>query len=103
MPIKLTPEQLDDVATKIACYDNGGKSADRYTVAYLEDVQDQPWVRGRKQYSCVGMSAEPFHPQGVGQHSTCMLGRHLGKKIAFADLPEDCQRLVLRDLYGENK
>ena len=77
----------------IRCYDDGGKSVDRYTVVYM----DQP-ESGYKHYACVGMSANPFHPQGVGQHSIATVGRHLGKRIQFEDLPEDCRELVRRDL-----
>jgi len=76
----------------IRCYDDGGKSVDRYTVVYM----DQP--EGHGHYNCVGMSAAPFHPQGVGQHSIAKVGRHLGKRIKFEDLPEDCQKMVRRDL-----
>jgi hypothetical protein len=49
------------------------------------------------------MSGAPFHPQGFGQHgeSETIIDRptygHLGKKITFADLPEDCQKLVISD------
>lgn len=49
------------------------------------------------------MSSQPFHPQGFGQHgeSDSPIDRptygHLGKKIKFDDLPEDCQKLVLSD------
>lgn len=76
----------------VKCYDNGGETADRYTAVYIDQPERQPGT-----FACVGMSAEPFHPQGFGQHSTAMLGKHLGKRIAFADLPADCRRLVLRD------
>ena len=79
----------------IKCYDNGDKTADRYTVIYL----DYPRYPG-KIYQAVAMSAQPFHPQGVGQHVTVMLGRHLGKRIKFQDLPLDCQKLVKQDLEG---
>lgn len=68
---------------------------DRYTVYY-----DRPkdWgITERGVYTCVGMSANPFHPQGFGQHSTGVLGRHNGKRITFADLPPDCQKLVRQD------
>ena len=82
--------------SRIACYDMGDDSevADRYTVVYV----DYPVSPGNKRYNCVGMSALPFHPQGVGQHSMAMLGKHLGKRILFKDLPEDCQKLVNQDL-----
>ena len=78
----------------IRCYDDGGKSVDRYTVVYMDWPENKP---GRF-YSCVGMSDAPFHPQGVGQHSIATVGRHLGKRIQFEDLPEDCRELVRRDL-----
>lgn len=69
------------------CYDNGGETADRYTVIY------------KKEGDYVGMSSEPFHPQGIGQHGEgCQPGEHLGKLIYFGDLPEDCQKLVASDM-----
>ena len=73
---------------KVRCYDNGGKTCDRYTVAFL----DRPEVGGT--IECLGMSEHPSHPQGFGQHSCCVLGRHLGKRIAIKDLPIDCQKLI---------
>jgi hypothetical protein len=94
----------------VRCYDNGGTEAggsfDRYTVAYLNP---EPF-EGRRWYSYVGMSTYPFDPQGFGCHAqtdgapvdypVARMGRrnHLGKRIPFADLPPDCQRLVLQDL-----
>ena len=80
---------------RIKCYDNGGRSCDRYTVAYLD------WDMDRGLYSGVGMSALPFNPQGFGQHCTMKLGRHLGKRIMFKDLPPDCQKLVTQDQTEE--
>lgn len=76
----------------IRCYDNGGKTMDRYTVVYM----DSPERDGT--FQCVGMNHEPFHPQGFGQHSTAMPGRYLGRRIGFGALPTDCRDLVLRDL-----
>jgi hypothetical protein len=76
----------------IACYDNGGRSADRYTVVYL-DAPERPGL-----FACIGMDDRPFHPQGIGMHATAMPGRHLGKRVRFSDLPADCQKAVLQDL-----
>jgi len=73
-----------------AIYDNGGKTVDRYTVYYDEPTGNV--------YPCVGMSSNPCHPQGFGQHSEGILGRHNGKRIKFEDLPIDCQRVVLQDI-----
>lgn len=78
----------------IKCYDSGPNGFwDRYTVVYLDHKE-----RGRGTYSARAMSARPFHPQGFGQMTTAMLGRHLGKRIKFEDLPEDCQKVVKQDL-----
>ena len=77
---------------QIACYDNGGKTIDRYTVVYLDEPE-----RAVNTFAAVGMNAEPFHPQGFGQHTTAMLGRHLGRRVALSTLPADCQKLVARD------
>lgn len=81
----------------IRCYDNGGRSADRYTVVFTGRY------KGRQGCDYLAMSAYPFHPQGVGQHgwNKNVIDRpsygHLGWKIKFSDLPEDCQKLVLQD------
>ena len=82
----------------IRCYDNGGETCDRYTVIYTRTND------GTCHY--VGMSAMPYHPQGFGQHgeSETMIDRprysHWGKRVQFADLPEDCRKLVLSDYRG---
>jgi hypothetical protein len=90
----------------IRAYDNGGETADRYTVVYTGRY------RGNGNFQCVGMSASPFHPQGVGMHGehpqqidvnqwgfAPAMGRknHLGKRIPFVELPPDCKTLVLSD------
>ena len=77
----------------IRCYDNGGKTCDRYTVVYMAEPERQP-----NTFAALGMSAAPFHPQGFGQHCTAMPGKHLGRRILFSALPDDCQKLVIRDL-----
>ena len=84
-----------------AIYDSG-EGGDRYTV-YYSDRRGWgfPHARnadGKKIYPCVGMSANPFHPQGIGQHGSGVLGKHNGKRITFNDLPPDCQELVKQDL-----
>jgi hypothetical protein len=82
----------------IRCYDYPA-SFDRYTVVYTghytQNTGGQFWY--------VGMSTYPFHPQGFGQHgeSDRPIDRpaygHLGKKISFNDLPDDCKKLVIQD------
>ena len=77
----------------IRCYDNGGRSADRYTAVYLFSPE-----RAYRSYSAVGMDDRPFHPQGIGMHCAAVPGKHLGKRIRFTDLPIDCQKAVTQDL-----
>ena len=94
----------------VRCYDDG-KGADHITVVYSGHYNN-----GRNRgniHPYVGMSSAPFHQQGFCQHGEsqwkCVdvdkwgfapaLGRkgHLGKRIAFSDLPKDCQTVVLQD------
>lgn len=83
-----------DSEHNIEVFDAGEKVPDRYTVVYKgEPVRGYPGV-----YECVGMSEDPFHPLGIGQHGTAAPGEHLGRRITFRELPADCQRIVLRDL-----
>ena len=85
----------------VRCYDNGGETCDRYTVVYTGRYTHK--TGGVSWY--VGMSSNPFHPQGFGQHGESSTNvpidkpsyKHLGKKIKFEKLPKDCQRLVIDD------
>lgn len=96
----------------IRCYDNGGVdnggSGDRYTVCFTGKAGSNDG-----EYSYRAMSGDPFHPQGIGiwgasKNHHCdvnkwgfapMIGRknHLGRRIRFQDLPEDCRKLVIQD------
>ena len=79
----------------VAIYDNP-KFGDRYTVYF------SPGRRAGNGsvmlYDCLAMSAHPFSPQGIGQHTSGQLGRHNGKRIDFSILPEDCKKLVRQEL-----
>jgi hypothetical protein len=89
-------------------YDNG-VSFDRFTAAYLAPQSN---TGGQRWFWYRGMSTHPFDPQGFGcsgestgapvDYPVASLGRrnHLGKRIRFADLPPDCQRLVVQDLIS---
>lgn len=76
----------------IRCYDNGGKTFDRYTVVYMDEPE-----RERGVYAAIGASEYPFHPQGFGQHCSAAPGRHLGRRVPFESLPPDVQRMVVQD------
>jgi len=114
------------VPKHVRCYDNGGDpdkggSGDRYTVCYVGRAATMRCEGLPDHYPFVAMSGAPFSPQGIGLHDSNpfqpidtirpgkhgwhwppAVGRrcHLGKRIRFEDLPEDCRRLV-RDDYEE--
>lgn len=82
----------------LRCYDNGGQTVDRYTIlpsrhAHAYRERNGLWV-------ALAASAEPFHPQGFGQHTAAAPGRHLGKRIAFTSLPPDVQRFARQSFVG---
>jgi hypothetical protein len=80
-------------------YDAGDTFADRYSV-YYKGRGTLACVPGEKKRMrmCRAMSGAPCHPQGFGQMTSGLPGKHNGKRIQFEDLPEACQKLVLRDL-----
>lgn len=109
----------------IRCYDNGGTDVehgtiDRYTVVYTGNYRKRlSDGHFNCDYQYVGMSSNPFSPQGFGQHGESKttidtylskgwpvaIGRknHLGTRINFSDLPKDCQNLVIsdyKDIWG---
>lgn len=76
----------------LSIHDNMGKTWDRYTI-----VIDAQWNRDNKKLlSCIGSNENPFyHTGGFWQHSSCMRGRHLGKRIQFENLPFDVQKALV--------
>lgn len=83
----------------VRCYDNGGKSFDRYTVVFTGHYK-----KYRRSFLYLAMSANPYSPMGFGLHGeseNMPIDRptysHLGKKIKFSDLPIDCQKAVIED------
>lgn len=101
MPIKPFKSSLfrDWAPRYVRCYDNGGESIDRYTVVFTGCYRRQ--TGGSFLY--LAMNSAPFHPQGFGQHgeSDSSIDRpassHLGKRVPFASLPDDCRKLVVSD------
>ena len=89
----------DGEPIRVRCYDNGGESADRYTVVFTGKYRHK--TDGEFWY--VGMSDNPYHPQGVGMHGSSptridgygVSTGHLGKRLQFNQLPKPCQDLVI--------
>jgi hypothetical protein len=90
------------IENQVSCYDNGGKSLDRYTVIYNEHPLTRKIITHRKAmqgYNAVSMDHRPSYPfSGICQHCVAVKGRHLGKRILFENLPLDCQTVVKNDL-----
>ena len=80
----------------IRCYDNGGETADCYTCVFTGKYRHN--TSGEFLY--IGMSSDPFHPQGIGMHGSS--GKqidkptysHLGKRVKFDVLPEKVQECI---------
>ena len=80
----------------LAIYDNGGRTAARYTVVFT------PFASGGDLwFSTLTMSANPSHPQGVGlrgEYSSRPTRGRGDRVISLDDLPADCRRCVEDDL-----
>lgn len=88
---------LERYGTVLRCYDNGGKTADRYTII------PPRWAKEYRDYSnwqAIGANAAPFHPLGIGYHCAAAPGSHNGKRVHWRDLPADVQRFA-RDVFPE--
>jgi hypothetical protein len=117
---KRDQERFDRILPKgmpryVRIYDNGGETADRYLVVFNGKYRTLGRKRGQggqlPPISIVTMSGAPFHPQGFCQHGewatfldapegwTTPVGRknRFGRRIAFADLNEDCRHAVVQD------
>ena len=80
-------------------YDNGGKTADRYTILPPKWADRAEWGGGCGTWVALGASRDPFHPQGVGMHGTATPGPHLGRRIGWDDLPPKVQQFA-RQTFG---
>lgn len=78
--------------TVLRCYDNGGKTFDRYTIIPPRWAKD---YKNGWEWLGIGASEHPFHPQWFGQHSHDIVpGSHLGRRICWSDLPQDVQQFA---------
>lgn len=83
----------------LACYDNRGRTADRYTVLFggslwSPDMRD--W-RGGRVVSCLLMSDNPTHPQGVSMWVTTSASVRPGShtQVRWMDLPDHIREHVI--------
>lgn len=88
------------MASRFRLFDNGGKSADRYT---LIDCKRKLY-NGRAVYDYFAFDENPTHPQGFGatadirpEHYYGLLDT-AGKRISLLDLPPEAQAAARRFL-----
>ena len=70
----------------LACYDNGEKTCDRYTVLFCGSLWDESMGRT---VSYLAMSGAPTHPQGFSQcgEMPAFNRAACGKHVRWLDLP----------------
>lgn len=86
----------------VQIYDNSGMTADRFTVAFPWDKRREFYGQKREVFAMIGMGETPFHPQGFCQHCEGTIGPHLGKRISYVDLNDDCAKVIRRELAAYN-
>lgn len=86
--------------TVLRCYDNGGRSADRYTIIPPRWAGKDYREHAPGTWLALAASPSPFNPQGVGMHCAAMPGNHLGKRVKWSELPEDV-RTFARQAFPE--
>jgi len=88
-------EQLLFIEENVRLYDVGRTDCiDRYTAVFMHKVDFKT-----KKFTCLCMSAHPYANDGVIVSTQGHPGRHLGKRISYGDLPQDCQRLLCERLF----
>jgi len=60
-------------------------------------------IRDTFAQSSVLYHSDPFSPQGFCQHCEGVEGAHLGKWISYADLNDDCAKVVRQELAAYNE
>ena len=83
---------LKEINSLIKIYDNGGKSFDRITIAYVKEKDKHTGL-----YPCIAASESGT---GFYLHVECMLGRHLGKRVKYEELNPELQKTVLAELLN---
>lgn len=93
-------EEVEQITETFHVWDNGGETADRYTVAHHSDLKN-PDHHGN--VDMLGLSGHPTDPQGFSQWTTGKPGPHLGKKVKFEELPSHIQKHIKDRFSGTNE
>lgn len=77
------------------CFDNKGKTIDRYTVLFGGSLLEGELLKHRKVFY-LGMSNSPSHPQGFSMWGECDASwRPSRQRIRWTDLPEHIRQHVV--------
>lgn len=77
------------------CFDNKGKTSDRYTILFGGALLEESLVKERKVFY-LGMSTEPTSPQGISMWGDCSAAwRPSHHRVRWLDLPEHIRKHVI--------
>lgn len=84
----------DETIVKYGCelriYDNGGRSMDRFTIL-APRYAGRDWRWNDRDWTALFSGEEP---RGMSGHGPAQAGAHLGKRIAWSELPAQVRSLV---------
>lgn len=103
-PRKCTKRWLDgDCPEGVLAIMDNPNYGDRYTVIFAEPIAGDRYANMILSY--VGMSENPFHPQGIGMHGemsahevACYRYRNKHRYAKWSTLPEQVKKCVRQDL-----
>lgn len=85
---EVVEKYLSEAKESFDVYDNGGKTADRWTVVSASDLKNK---MPNGMVDMLSLSENPGSPNGVSMYGQGQVGNHLGKKIKFSSLPKEVQ------------
>lgn len=95
-PRRASKRWLDQAPEYILdCFDNKGKTADRYTVLFGGTLFEPKLLKERK-VMFLGLSEAPSHPMGVSMWGECDAAwRPSHQRVRWLDLPENVRNHVI--------
>lgn len=93
---------LDAPEYVLDCFDNRGKTTDRYTVLFGGSLFVPHLLKVGRVF-CLDMSEAPTHPQGYSQWGQCLASwRPAHQRVRWLDLPEHIRNHVISRVKEDN-